>query len=46
MENKEVKKKAVKKEAATTKLPLITRSHGGTTVDNRSLSRRYKNVKL
>jgi len=43
MEKKEVKKKVVKKDTA---LPLITRSHGGTTVDNRSLSRRYKNVKL
>jgi hypothetical protein len=46
MEKKEVKKKAVKKEAAATKLPLITRPRGGTTVDNRSLSRRFKNVKL
>jgi len=44
MENKE--KKIIKKEAAATKLPLITRAHGGTTVDNRSLSRRYKNIKL
>jgi lipoate-protein ligase A len=43
MEKKEVKKKAVKKD---TKLPLITRPRGGTTVDNRSLSRRFKNVKL
>ena len=46
MEKKEVKKKDVKKEAAATKLPLITRPRGGTTVDNRSLSRRFKNVKL
>ena len=44
MENKEVKKKAVKKDGA---LPLIKRVRGeGYTTDNRSLSRRFKNVKL
>ena len=44
MEKKEVKKKAVKKDGA---LPLIKRVRGeGYTTDNRSLSRRFKNVKL
>ena len=44
MEKKEVKKKAVKKDTA---LPLIKRVRGeGYTTDNRSLSRRFKNVKL
>ena len=44
MENKEVKKKVVKKD---TTLPLIKRVRGeGYTTDNRSLSRRFKNVKL
>ena len=41
MENKEVKKKK------DTALPLIKRARGeGYTTDNRSLSRRFKNVKL
>ena len=44
MEKKEVKKKVVKKDTA---LPLIKRVRGeGYTTDNRSLSRRFKNVKL
>ena len=44
MEKKEVKKKVVKKDSA---LPLIKRVRGeGYTTDNRSLSRRFKNVKL
>ena len=44
MEKKEVKKKVVKKDGA---LPLIKRVRGeGYTTDNRSLSRRFKNVKL
>tara|TARA_R110002049_G_scaffold107865_1_gene255702 strand:+ start:123 stop:269 length:147 start_codon:yes stop_codon:yes gene_type:complete len=48
MEKKEVKKKAVKKEVKKDgALPLIKRVRGeGYTTDNRSLSRRFKNVKL
>ena len=44
MEKKEVKKKVVKKDTA---LPLIKRARGeGYTTDNRSLSRRFKNIKI